>query len=118
MTDLEERLRRRGSDDEEKIKARLEIAVEELEHAKLEGFHDKTFVNDDLQSTYDVLEKYIFDYEGEEEGSGDGVKESLKAEGVEVEMTDEAPAAETPKAEVSAAPEETPTAKEADELTK
>lgn len=114
MTDLEERLRRRGSDDEEKIKARLEIAVKELEHAKMEGFHDKTFVNDDLQSTYDALEKYVFEYEGEVEGSGNVVKEPLKVEGVEVEMRDEAPEAETPRAEANAASEEAPTAKDTD----
>jgi len=118
MNDLEERLRRRGSDDEEKVKARLEIAVKELEHAKLEGFHDKTFVNDDLQSTYDALEKYIFEYEGEDEGSGEELKEVLKAEGAEVKMTDEPTAIDTPRPEVAAAPEEAPTAEEADELTK
>lgn len=61
MSELEQRLRRRGSEPEEKIKGRLEIATVELEHAKLEGFHDKTFVNDDLEATFIDFEKYIFD---------------------------------------------------------
>lgn len=111
MTELEKRLRQRGSADEEKIKARLEIAVKELEHAKLEGFHDKTLVNDDLQSTYDVLEKYIFGSENEDEALGVGAKEALKVEKVEVEMTDEPPTAATPETEVKEAPEETLTSR-------
>lgn len=53
-------MRRRGSDDEDKIKARLEVANKELEQAGLEGFHDKAFVNDDLEVTYKSLESYIF----------------------------------------------------------
>ncbi|KAG0648438.1 THO complex subunit 1 [Hyphodiscus hymeniophilus] len=70
IAELSERLRRRGSDDEDKIKARLEIAEKELQQAKVEGFHDKIFVNDDLQKTYEKLEKYIFGLEGDiaEEG--------------------------------------------------
>ena len=63
IPELLERLRRRGSDDEDKIRARLEIAEKELEQAKVEGFHDKTFANEDLQTTYDQLEKYIFGHE-------------------------------------------------------
>ena len=31
----------------------------------MEGFHDKTFVNDDLDATYNDLEKYIFNREDE-----------------------------------------------------
>ena len=50
-------------DDEDKIKARLEIAEKELEQAKVEGFHDKIIVNDDLQQTYEQLERYIFGQE-------------------------------------------------------
>ena len=57
-------MRRRGSDDEDKINARLEIAEKELEQAKVPGFHDKVFVNDDLQETYERLERYIFGEDG------------------------------------------------------
>jgi THO complex subunit 1 len=63
VAELSERLRRRGSDDEDKIKARLKIAEKELAQAKVEGFHDVIIVNDDLQKTYEQLEKYIFGYD-------------------------------------------------------
>ena len=117
MTDLEERLKLRGSDDEEKNKARLEIAVKELEHAKLEGFHEKIFVNDDLQATYDALEKYIFSSDNEDEVSKDRlVVATLKGGDVEMEMTDEAP---VPDAQIELdVTLEAPTAKQTDELTK
>lgn len=68
MTELERRLQRRGSDDEDTIQKRLEIAQRELEQSKTEGFHDKIFVNDDLETTYKQLENYIF---GVEESSED-----------------------------------------------
>lgn len=61
---LEDRLKRRGSDDDEKIKQRLEIAPREIEQSQVEGFHDKVIVNDDLDLTYKALEEYIFGQEG------------------------------------------------------
>lgn len=60
MEELEKRLRERGTDDEEKIKQRLEIASEEIKHAEIEGFYDKVIVNDMISDTFDELEKYIF----------------------------------------------------------
>lgn len=81
-----ERLRRRGSDDEDKIKTRLEIAEKELAQAKAEGFHDKIFINDDLQKTYEQLERYIFD--GDDEIAADEVNETSEVANTEVEMVD------------------------------
>jgi THO complex subunit 1 len=63
IPELSERLRQRGSDDDDNIEARLEIAEKELQQAEVEGFHDKIIVNDDLQNAYDELEKYIFSHE-------------------------------------------------------
>lgn len=57
---MERRLRARGTDDEEKVKQRLETAGEEIKHAEIEGFHDKIFVNDNLTEAFEELEKYIF----------------------------------------------------------
>jgi hypothetical protein len=69
--------------------------MKELEQAKLEGFHDITFVNDDLQATFDALEKYIFGPEDvKDEPSGEGAKVPLGPGSTEVEMTDGAPAVE------------------------
>ncbi|KAH8683150.1 guanylate kinase [Tricladium varicosporioides] len=60
ISQLESRLEQRDSDDEEKIKGRLEIAEKELEHSKIDGVHDKIFVNDVLEDTFKALESYIF----------------------------------------------------------
>jgi THO complex subunit 1 len=87
ISELSQRLRRRGSDDEDKIKARLEIAEKELEQAKVEGFHDKIFVNDDLQKTYEQLENYIF---GKEDDAVEAVDEQSEVVDTELEMTDDA----------------------------
>ena len=99
-------MRRRGSDDEEKIKARLEIANKEIEQVNLEGFHDKTFVNDDLESTYKSLESYIFGSEAERSSV------SVSADGAitDVEMVDDdvqAEAEEQAKDAVTASTEAT-----------
>jgi len=114
MAELEQRLRRRGSDDEDKVKARLQIAIAEIAHSKVEGFHDKIIINDDLQATYATLEKYIFDYGGDDEAPGDGEKETLKLDSMEVEMTDEVLAADFSKTEAGVAPEAELTTQEAD----
>lgn len=60
IPELESRLIGRGTDLEEKIKERLNIAEREIEHSKLEGFHDKIIVNEDLETAYEELEAYIF----------------------------------------------------------
>lgn len=101
VSELEQRLRRRGSDGEEKIKQSLEIAKRELQQAELEGFHDKTFVNDDLETTYRKLESYIF-YTDEKDDAGEGTPmEGAKAADTdtEVEIADNEAAQvdETPK---------------------
>jgi THO complex subunit 1 len=105
IPELERRLQRRGSDDEDKIKQRLMIAERELEQAKVEGFHDKIFVNDDLEATYRNLESYIFgDEDGSNENAEDRADGSTEVANVEVEMVD---AEEASKDEVSA-PEKAP----------
>jgi THO complex subunit 1 len=93
MTELQRRLQRRGSDDEETIQKRLEIAQQELEQAKTEGFHDKILVNDDLETTYKQLENYIFGIgENVEEpsqlASSDDEAKSAEPTNTEVEMVD------------------------------
>ena len=62
--ELEQRLVKRGTDSEDKIKERLEIAKAELAQSEVEGFHNQIFINDDLEATYKSLEAYIF---GDEE---------------------------------------------------
>lgn len=105
IPELERRLQRRRSDDEDKIKQRLVIAERELEQAKVEGFHDKIFVNDDLETTYRNLESYIFgDEDSSNANAGDGADGSTEVANVEVEMAD---SEEALKDEVSA-PEEAP----------
>ncbi|KUJ19932.1 uncharacterized protein LY89DRAFT_611898 [Mollisia scopiformis] len=64
---LEERLKRRGLDDSEKIKQRLEIALKEIEQSQVEGFQDKIIINDDIGATYKALEDYIFGHEGSDQ---------------------------------------------------
>ena len=58
---LEERLRGRGTDDEESVKERLEQAVKEMAFAKEEGVHDKIVVNDNLDRAYQEVEDWIVD---------------------------------------------------------
>jgi guanylate kinase len=61
MEILEQRLRTRGTESEEKIQQRLAIAKEELAYAEEPGAHDFIIVNDDLQEAYNELETYIMD---------------------------------------------------------
>ena len=49
---LEERLRHRGSEDEESIQRRLGFAKEELAYASMDGVFDRVVVNDDLENAY------------------------------------------------------------------
>jgi THO complex subunit 1 len=102
MTELQRRLQRRGSDDEATIEKRLQIAQRELEQAKTEGFHDKIFVNDDLETTYKQLENYVFGIEETDEEpsqltSNDDKSKLAESANAEIEMVDtEAPEPETP----------------------
>jgi guanylate kinase len=52
LDELERRLRRRATDDEEVILRRLQKAHEEIEHY---GLYDYLIVNDDLERAYDEL---------------------------------------------------------------
>ena len=56
---LEQRLRGRGTDDEENVKKRLEQAKNEMAFAETEGAHDKIVVNDNLEKTYVEVESWI-----------------------------------------------------------
>jgi THO complex subunit 1 len=99
ISELERRLRRRGSDDEETIRKRLEIAQRELEHSKAEGFYDKIFVNDDIETTYKQLESYIFGIEENNQEpsqliSGEEKEKSAEVTSTEVEMVNGEPTAE------------------------
>ena len=58
---LGERLRGRGTDDEESVKERLKQADKEMEFSKEEGVHDKIVVNDDLDRAYKEVEEWIVD---------------------------------------------------------
>lgn len=60
MNQLDQRLRQRESDSDERIQDRLDIAKKEIEQSKLDGFHDTTIVNDDLEVAYKDLEDFIF----------------------------------------------------------
>ncbi len=68
---LEQRLRGRGTDDEDSVKKRLKQADKEMAFAKVDGFHDKVIVNDDLDIAYRQVQEWIMD-----EGSLDGSNSS------------------------------------------
>ena len=57
--ELENRLRHRGTETEEKIRTRLANARGEAEFAKTPGFFDNTVVNDNLDKCYEDLREII-----------------------------------------------------------
>ncbi|KAJ1656473.1 guanylate kinase [Dispira simplex] len=57
---LEKRLRGRGTETEASLQLRLETAQKELAYAEQPEAHDKIIVNDDLDTAYQQLEKFIF----------------------------------------------------------
>lgn len=59
---LEQRLRGRGTESEEKIQARVERARRELEFAETAGVFDTVIVNDDLEKAYIELERFDFGF--------------------------------------------------------
>jgi guanylate kinase len=65
---LEQRLRGRGTDDEDSVKKRLKQADKEMAFAKVDGVHDKVVVNDDLNIAYRQVHEWIMD-EGNLDGS-------------------------------------------------
>ena len=58
---LEQRLRGRGTDDEESVKKRLDQAKVEMDFAKNGDIHEKIVVNDDLDRAYKEVEAWVVD---------------------------------------------------------
>ena len=56
---LEERLRGRGTDDEDSVRKRLEQADKEMAFAKEQGVHDKIVVNNNLDRAYQEVEEWV-----------------------------------------------------------
>ncbi|OJJ49519.1 hypothetical protein ASPZODRAFT_156633 [Penicilliopsis zonata CBS 506.65] len=61
LEELEARLRGRGTETEDQLAKRLAQAKNELEYARQPGAHDKTVVNDDLDTAYAELRDWIVD---------------------------------------------------------
>ncbi|KAI8366055.1 guanylate kinase [Radiomyces spectabilis] len=57
---LEQRLRGRGTETEEKVQARLSACKQELEYAATPGAYDHIIVNDSLEEAYKKLKEAIF----------------------------------------------------------
>ena len=60
MSELEKRLRGRGTEKEESVQKRLLQAEKEMEYSQTEGVHDVIIVNEDLEKAYAELEKFIW----------------------------------------------------------
>lgn len=65
MKTLEERLRSRGTETEERIQTRLKNAAGEMEYKGKENFWDAVLVNDDLEKAYAVFKEFML---GKKEG--------------------------------------------------
>jgi len=77
MEVLEQRLRGRGTEKEDSIQKRLAQARKEMEYSKTEGVHDSIIVNNDLDTAYVELERFVFEERKEgkrtqEQGAKDG----------------------------------------------
>ena len=59
MEELERRLRLNNTFSEEKVQARMQGAKDDIKHSEIEGFYKKV-INDDLTSTVDELEQFLF----------------------------------------------------------
>jgi len=57
--ELEQRLRSRGTETEEKIQRRLTTAKKEMEYLQRQGFWDRVLVNNDLEETYSAFNEFI-----------------------------------------------------------
>lgn len=57
---LEQRLRSRGTEDEDAIRRRLNRAQAELEYAETPGAHDIIIVNDEIETAFRKLDEYIY----------------------------------------------------------
>jgi len=60
MEELERRLRLNNTFLEETVQARLEGAKDDIMHSEIEGFYEKVIINDDLTSTFEELEQFLF----------------------------------------------------------
>ncbi|KAJ2786065.1 guanylate kinase [Coemansia javaensis] len=60
MEELERRLRGRGTDSEDSVMKRLQIAQGELEYGNQPGACDIKIVNDDVDRAYKALEQFVF----------------------------------------------------------
>ncbi|KAL8779523.1 MAG: hypothetical protein Q9213_006892 [Squamulea squamosa] len=58
---LEQRLRGRGTEDEESLRKRLDQAAKEMAFSKEEGVHDRIVVNNDLEKAYKEVDEWIVD---------------------------------------------------------
>ena len=56
---LEQRLKGRGTETEESLKKRLELAKVDMEYGKAEGNFDLLIVNDKIEDAYRELETFL-----------------------------------------------------------
>ena len=59
MEELERRLRNRGTESEDKIAQRLELARKDMKYGEAPGNFDIVIVNDDLTVAYDTFKGYL-----------------------------------------------------------
>ncbi len=65
LEELENRLRKRGTESEDKIQARLKTAKEEILNSEIEGFHDRIIINVDIDRAFQEFEEFVFTEKGE-----------------------------------------------------
>ncbi|KAL8900083.1 MAG: hypothetical protein Q9192_001256 [Flavoplaca navasiana] len=58
---LEQRLRGRGTENEDSLRKRLDQAAKEMTFSKQEGVHDKIIINDELEKAYKEVDEWIMD---------------------------------------------------------
>jgi guanylate kinase len=81
IEELERRLRLNNTFSEEKVQARMQGAKDDIKHSEIEGFYKKVIINDDLTSTVNELEQFLF---------GKTIEDGLPvASGVEMVATSE-----------------------------
>lgn len=59
ISELEKRLRARGTETEDSLQKRIAAAHGELEYAKEDGAYHETIVNDDLETAYGKFKAFI-----------------------------------------------------------
>ena len=55
----EDRLRSRGTENDESLRRRLDRAIEELRFGEIEGMFDLVITNDHLDTAYETLRSFI-----------------------------------------------------------